>query len=74
MGKVTMVECDNPKCKSTDHPESINSRGVITAGPYGWFDMQVWCVGRSNQIRVFACQPACVGPAVEHKITENIKQ
>lgn len=67
-----MIQCDNPKCKSTGLPEFVPGRegpkkkGQRIMGPDGWHQGDGFLVGCGPDYTYMACSTECVGPAVAH--------
>lgn len=61
--KVEMVGCDNPRCKSLDHPESVKPY----APPYGWIKLTGYVQGHGPALKIEVCSTDCVSPAVEEQ-------
>lgn len=67
--KVTVLECDNPDCAKLVMPEELDTNWYqgIHLGK-GFYHLE-W--GGGPLPALFACQISCVGPAIEHAITES---
>jgi hypothetical protein len=75
MATVTMIECDNPDCPSVGRPEWVDPKGKKRArGPYGWWEGDVDAVGCGPAVYFYACELACIGPAIERLVEKASRE
>lgn len=61
MATVTMIECDNPKCKSMGFPESVKP----LRPPYNWYWIKGFRFGNGPEFNLMTCCINCVPNALE---------
>lgn len=73
---MSMIECDNPKCKEQGIPEwegEGRKRGEYSP-PYGWWVMEGYCQGPGFPFKVEVHAVECAQPAIERAIEQAIEK
>jgi len=76
MAEITVIKCDNPKCKvvgnsETESPSPRRRRPL--APPYGWYWVDAFGQGTGPFVKgIVACSILCIGPAVVEMLEQAI--
>lgn len=60
---ITMIGCDNPACRNTDHPEEGGTK-TKPRPPYGWLTLKGGWYGSGPYFDIVVCSTDCVVAAM----------